>query len=240
MRQSSVLRMVTPARRAARDSSAAHAKSSSASSRRIGTARRACPTSADSRLAPRALPHLGAYDICQYNRLPAWMRSAQIVAGRESTPLSNVNPDAGVVEDQAVLKTAETKVPSSVATPDAIHLATARRRFSAQRLDAWMTYDARPADGAAPRRRVPRGQSVTRSQHQLRDGPSSVSTAAATSSAGVRVVRTTRTSPIVMLMTPHHGARPGSSSPTPAGRASISTVPTTSSTGSMTAGMSQR
>ncbi|MBV9818003.1 MAG: type II toxin-antitoxin system VapC family toxin [Solirubrobacterales bacterium] len=50
--------------------------------------------------------------------------------------------------DDAVLATAETIPPASIATLDAIHLATALRLFSVQRLDALMTYDARLARGA--------------------------------------------------------------------------------------------
>ena len=50
--------------------------------------------------------------------------------------------------DDSVLAAAETIPPASVATLDAIHLATALRLFSAQRLNALMTYDARLARGA--------------------------------------------------------------------------------------------
>jgi uncharacterized protein len=50
--------------------------------------------------------------------------------------------------DQAALGTAELIPPSSVTTLDAIHPATALRRFSAQQLNAMMTYDTRLADGA--------------------------------------------------------------------------------------------
>jgi predicted nucleic acid-binding protein len=50
--------------------------------------------------------------------------------------------------DDAVLAASETVPPAFVATLDAIHLATALLLFTAGRLDALMTYDARLADGA--------------------------------------------------------------------------------------------
>jgi predicted nucleic acid-binding protein len=50
--------------------------------------------------------------------------------------------------DEQALAAAETVPPATVATLDAIHLATALRLASAGRLDAVMTYDARLADGA--------------------------------------------------------------------------------------------
>ncbi len=50
--------------------------------------------------------------------------------------------------DEAMLTTAETIAPASVATLEAIHLTTAVRLSSAGLLDAVMTYDARLADGA--------------------------------------------------------------------------------------------
>jgi predicted nucleic acid-binding protein len=50
--------------------------------------------------------------------------------------------------DDAVLTIAETVPPTTVATLDAIHLATALRLSTAGVLDTVMTYDARLADGA--------------------------------------------------------------------------------------------
>jgi predicted nucleic acid-binding protein len=50
--------------------------------------------------------------------------------------------------DEAVLAAAETVPPVTVATLDAIHLATALRLATAGGLDAVMTYDVRLADGA--------------------------------------------------------------------------------------------
>jgi uncharacterized protein len=50
--------------------------------------------------------------------------------------------------DDAVVLAAETIEPQTVATLDAIHLATARRLATAGELDAVMTFDARLAEGA--------------------------------------------------------------------------------------------
>jgi len=50
--------------------------------------------------------------------------------------------------DDAILATAETVEPASVATLDAIHLATALRLADAGLLATVMTYDARLAEGA--------------------------------------------------------------------------------------------
>jgi predicted nucleic acid-binding protein len=50
--------------------------------------------------------------------------------------------------DDAVLQVAETIQPYTVATLDAIHLATARRLHADNLLDAVMTYDTRLAEGA--------------------------------------------------------------------------------------------
>ena len=50
--------------------------------------------------------------------------------------------------DETILAAAETIPPPTVATLDAIHLATAVRLDAAGALDAVMTYDARLADGA--------------------------------------------------------------------------------------------
>jgi predicted nucleic acid-binding protein len=50
--------------------------------------------------------------------------------------------------DDAILAAAETVEPPTVATLDAIHLATALRLAEAALVDAVVTYDARLADGA--------------------------------------------------------------------------------------------
>ncbi|HST54763.1 MAG TPA: type II toxin-antitoxin system VapC family toxin [Solirubrobacteraceae bacterium] len=50
--------------------------------------------------------------------------------------------------DNEILTAAETVIPPTVATLDAIHLATAVRLAQAGELDAIMTYDKRLADGA--------------------------------------------------------------------------------------------
>jgi predicted nucleic acid-binding protein len=50
--------------------------------------------------------------------------------------------------DDQILSAAETLTPSTVATLDAIHLATAIRLSTAGELDALMTYDKQLADGA--------------------------------------------------------------------------------------------
>lgn len=62
----------------------------------------------------------------------------QLLAGIAIVPL-----------DDAVLATAETIAPPSVATLDAIHLATAVRLASAGQLDAVLTYDQRLAAGVS-------------------------------------------------------------------------------------------
>ena len=51
--------------------------------------------------------------------------------------------------DHAILASSETLPPTTVATLDAIHLATALRLATAGVLDTVMTYDRRLADGAA-------------------------------------------------------------------------------------------
>jgi len=51
--------------------------------------------------------------------------------------------------DDAVLAAAETVLPATVATLDAIHLATALRLAAVGMLDTVMTYDRQLADGAA-------------------------------------------------------------------------------------------
>lgn len=50
--------------------------------------------------------------------------------------------------DEAILRKAETIEPTTVATLDAIHLATAVRMAARGQLDAVMTYDQRLAEGA--------------------------------------------------------------------------------------------
>jgi uncharacterized protein len=51
--------------------------------------------------------------------------------------------------DMAILAASETLLPATVATLDAIHLATALRLAAEGVLDTIMTYDHRLADGAA-------------------------------------------------------------------------------------------
>jgi uncharacterized protein len=51
--------------------------------------------------------------------------------------------------DEAILAASETLLPATVATLDAIHLATALRLAAEGVLDTIMTYDHRLADGAA-------------------------------------------------------------------------------------------
>lgn len=51
--------------------------------------------------------------------------------------------------DDAILAASETLLPATVATLDAIHLATALRLAAGGMLDTVMTYDRRLADGAA-------------------------------------------------------------------------------------------
>jgi uncharacterized protein len=63
-----------------------------------------------------------------------------------------VNSVALVPVDEAILAVAEGLLPATVATLDAIHLATALRLRRAGVLDAVMTYDARLAAGAAHHR----------------------------------------------------------------------------------------
>lgn len=53
-----------------------------------------------------------------------------------------------IAMDEEILAAAETIVPTTVATLDAIHLATAVRLADEGKLDAMMTYDKRLADGA--------------------------------------------------------------------------------------------
>lgn len=50
--------------------------------------------------------------------------------------------------DDAILAASETLLPATVATLDAIHLATALRLAAGRMLDTVMTYDRRLADGA--------------------------------------------------------------------------------------------
>ncbi|MFZ0042053.1 MAG: PIN domain-containing protein [Solirubrobacteraceae bacterium] len=99
--------------------------------------------------APAILRELGAFD----QRVASRLLRVELrrLASRES-----VLPDAdqlllGVALmpiSEAVLTAAETIAPSSVATLDAIHLATALQLADSGRLDALMTYDRQLADGA--------------------------------------------------------------------------------------------
>ena len=51
--------------------------------------------------------------------------------------------------DDAILASSQTLLPATIATLDAIHLATALRLAAGGVLDTVMTYDRRLADGAA-------------------------------------------------------------------------------------------
>ncbi|MGH2971999.1 MAG: type II toxin-antitoxin system VapC family toxin [Gaiellaceae bacterium] len=51
--------------------------------------------------------------------------------------------------DDAILESAETALPANIATLDAIHLVTALRLAQGGDVDAFMTYDAQLAAGAA-------------------------------------------------------------------------------------------
>lgn len=99
--------------------------------------------------APAILRELGAFD----ERVASRLLRVEL---RRLALREGVLPDAdqlllGVALlplSEAVLTAAETIAPSTVATLDAIHLATALRLADAGRLSAVMTYDSRLADGA--------------------------------------------------------------------------------------------
>lgn len=99
--------------------------------------------------APAILEALGDFDQHIASRL---MRiELRRVALREGLPDAADRLLAGVALiplDDAVLTIAETVPPTTVATLDAIHLATALRLATAGVLDTVMTYDDRLADGA--------------------------------------------------------------------------------------------
>lgn len=98
--------------------------------------------------APAIVHHLAAFDQRVASRLlrvelrrlalreGCLAEADQLLAGIALLPL-----------DDALLSAAETLPPPTVATLDAIHLATALRLASAGRLDAVMTYDRRLAAG---------------------------------------------------------------------------------------------
>jgi len=99
--------------------------------------------------APAILRELGSFDLRVASRL---MRvELRRLALREDVLADADQLLAGVALvplDDDLLTAAETIPPPTVATLDAIHLATALRLARAGRLDAVFTYDARLADGA--------------------------------------------------------------------------------------------
>lgn len=99
--------------------------------------------------APAILAALGAFDQHVASRLARV--ELRRLALREDALAAADRLLAGVALvpiDDAVLAAAETVEPSTVATLDAIHLATALRLADAAVLDAVVTYDLRLADGA--------------------------------------------------------------------------------------------
>jgi uncharacterized protein len=99
--------------------------------------------------APAVLRGLGGFDQHVASRLLRIelrrMALRERVVDAADTLLAGL---ALVPLDEVVLAAAETIRPATVATVDAIHLATALRLFAAGVLDTIMTYDARLADGA--------------------------------------------------------------------------------------------
>ncbi len=65
------------------------------------------------------------------------LQSSQLLAALALVPI-----------DEALLRTAESIEPPSVATLDAIHLVTALRLLAAEEVEAMMTFDRRLAEGA--------------------------------------------------------------------------------------------
>lgn len=99
--------------------------------------------------APAILAALGAFDQHVASRLARV--ELRRLALREDALAAADRLLAGVAlvpVDEAVLAAAETVEPATVATLDAIHLATALRLAEAALLDAVVTYDVRLADGA--------------------------------------------------------------------------------------------
>lgn len=99
--------------------------------------------------APAILRDLGAFDQRVASRLlRVELRRLALREGRLHDADQLLAGLALLPVDEELLASAETVPPTTVATADAIHLATALRLSSAGHLDAVMTYDARLADGA--------------------------------------------------------------------------------------------
>ncbi|MGH2944797.1 MAG: PIN domain-containing protein [Solirubrobacteraceae bacterium] len=99
--------------------------------------------------APAILRYLAAFDQRVASRLMRIeLRRLGLREGRLADADQLLAGVALLPVDESVLAAAETVPPSTVATPDAIHLITALRLAHAGRLDAVMTYDARLAGGA--------------------------------------------------------------------------------------------
>ena len=99
--------------------------------------------------APAILRELGALDQRVASRLlRVELRRLALREGRLHDADQLLAGVALLPLDEDLLAAAETVPPATVATLDALHLATALRMSSAGRLDAVMTYDARLADGA--------------------------------------------------------------------------------------------
>jgi uncharacterized protein len=99
--------------------------------------------------APAILRDLGAFDQRVASRLlRVELRRLALRHGRLHDADQLLAGLALLPVDEPLLAAAETVPPATVATLDAIHLVTALRLASADRLDAIMTYDVRLADGA--------------------------------------------------------------------------------------------
>jgi predicted nucleic acid-binding protein len=99
--------------------------------------------------APAVLRELGAFELRVASRLlRVELRRLALREGLLADADQLLRGVALLAVDDDVLTAAETVTPSSVATLDAIHLATALRLAASGQLDAVMTYDARLADGA--------------------------------------------------------------------------------------------
>jgi uncharacterized protein len=99
--------------------------------------------------APAILRDLAAFDQRVASRLlRVELRRLALRQGRLHDADQLLGGLALLPVDEPLLAAAETVPPATVATLDAIHLVTALRLASADRLDAIMTYDVRLADGA--------------------------------------------------------------------------------------------
>jgi predicted nucleic acid-binding protein len=99
--------------------------------------------------APAILRALGAFEQLVASRLMRIeLRRLAMRTGRVVEADQLLAGVAFIPLDGDILAAAETIPPVTVATLDAVHLASAVRLSRAGRLDAVMTYDARLADGA--------------------------------------------------------------------------------------------